>query len=153
MNMKRLLTIALSFVMIISLASCASSNQPSETPPAAESAVPQSEAHSQVQTPQTEDVTLEFLQWWEPELPGSEFRDILDQFEAENPGIKVELISGPYTNIKQQVVIGAASGTLSDVVGMDGVWINDISKQGAVANLTELMETMGYDDSKIADQT
>ncbi|MYE79852.1 MAG: sugar ABC transporter substrate-binding protein, partial [Chloroflexi bacterium] len=32
-----------------------------------------------------EDVTLEFQQWWEPELPEGSFRAILDEFEAANP--------------------------------------------------------------------
>ncbi len=38
------------------------------------------------------DVTLEFAQWWEPELPDGAFRELMDEFEAENPGIKVELL-------------------------------------------------------------
>ena len=37
------------------------------------------------------DVTLEFAQWWEPELPDGAFRGLMDEFEAENPGIKVKL--------------------------------------------------------------
>jgi multiple sugar transport system substrate-binding protein len=43
----------------------------------------------------TGDVTIEFIQWWEPELPAGTFRAIMDDFEAKNPGIKVKLISGP----------------------------------------------------------
>ena len=31
------------------------------------------------------DVTLEFAQWWEPELPDGAFRELMDQFEEENP--------------------------------------------------------------------
>ena len=42
-----------------------------------------------------QDVVLEFQQWWEPELPEGSFRAILDDFEAANPGIRVETISGP----------------------------------------------------------
>src|SRR6218665_3212442 len=42
------------------------------------------------------DVTIEFAQWWEPELPDGEFRALIDTFEEENPGITVELVSGPY---------------------------------------------------------
>lgn len=97
-------------------------------------------------------VTLQFSQWWEPELPAGEFRALMDQFEAENPGIKVELISGPYATTKDQIVAGAATGTMSDVVGLDGAWVNDFVKQGALASLTDLMSEAGYDDSELAAQ-
>jgi multiple sugar transport system substrate-binding protein len=71
------------------------------------------------------DVTLEFAQWWEPELPAGALRSIMDDFEAKNAGIKVKLISGPYAATKQTVVAAAASGTMSDVVGLDGAWVSD----------------------------
>jgi len=99
-----------------------------------------------------EAVTLEFTQWWEPELPEGEFRALMDEFEAQNPGITVELVSGPYATTRDQVVAGAATGTMSDVVGLDGAWVNDFVKQGALASLTDLMSAAGYDDSALAAQ-
>jgi multiple sugar transport system substrate-binding protein len=97
-------------------------------------------------------VTLEFTQWWAPELPEGAFRALMDEFEAKNPGIKVELISGPYSTTKEQVVAGAAAGTMSDVVGLDGAWVSDFVKQGSLASLTDLMAAAGYDDSGLAAQ-
>jgi multiple sugar transport system substrate-binding protein len=98
------------------------------------------------------DVTLEFSQWWEPELPDGAFRELMDKFESENPGIKVKLLSGPYASTKEQVVAGAASGTMSDVVGLDGAWVSDFAKQGAITDLTAVMKDAGYDDSQLASQ-
>ncbi|MFD1715747.1 ABC transporter substrate-binding protein [Amnibacterium flavum] len=98
------------------------------------------------------DVTLEFAQWWEPELPDGALRGLMDQFEEENPGIKVELLSGPYASTKEQLFAGAAAGTMSDVVGLDGAWVNDFSQQGAIADLTKLMADYDYDDSQLASQ-
>lgn len=97
-------------------------------------------------------VTLEFTQWWEPELPNGAFRELMNQFEAENSGIKVKLISGPYSSTKQQVVAGAAAGTMSDVVGLDGAWVSDFVKQRAMASLSDLISKAGYDDSQLASQ-
>lgn len=97
-----------------------------------------------------EDVTIEFIQWWAPELPEGSFRAIMDEFEAQNPGIKVELISGPYSNTRDQIVAGAATGTLSDVVGLDGAWVNDLAKQGAIAALDDLMASTNFDASQVA---
>jgi multiple sugar transport system substrate-binding protein len=96
------------------------------------------------------DVTIEFIQWWEPELPAGSFRAIMDGFEAQNPGIKVKLISGPYSNTRDQIVTGAATGTLSDVVGLDGAWVNDLAKQGAIAALDDLMASTKFDASQVA---
>ncbi len=98
------------------------------------------------------DVTLEFAQWWEPELPEGEFRALMDEFEAQNPGITVELISGPYSSTRDQTVAGAATGTMADVVGLDGAWVNDFVQQGSLASLTDLMSEAGYDDSELAAQ-
>ena len=99
-----------------------------------------------------ETVTLEFAQWWEPELPEGELRGLMDTFEAANPGIKVKLLSGPYASTKEQVVAGAASGTMSDVVGLDGAWVSDFVKQGAITDLSALMSSAGYDDTQLASQ-
>ncbi|MFV0374039.1 ABC transporter substrate-binding protein [Microbacterium sp.] len=98
------------------------------------------------------DVTIEFAQWWEPELPDGEFRALIDKFEDENPGITVDLVSGPYASTKEQLFAGAASGTMPDVVGLDGAWVNDFASQGVIANLTDLMSEAGYDDSQLASQ-
>lgn len=98
-----------------------------------------------------EDVTLEFQQWWGVELPDGALQEIVDGFTDET-GVKIELLSNPYADTKTQIVAGAATGTMADVVGLDGSWVYDFAKQGAIANLSELMEADGYDDSQLSDQ-
>lgn len=97
------------------------------------------------------DTTIEFIQWWEQELPAGALRGIMDDFEAANPGIKVKLVSGPFSATHDQVVAGAASGTLSDVVGLDGAWVNELAKQGAIAPMDSLMDETKFDRSQMAD--
>ena len=97
------------------------------------------------------DTTIEFIQWWEPEMPAGALRGIMDGFEAANPGVKVTLVSGPYSATHDQIVVGAASGTLSDVVGLDGAWVNGLAKQGAIASMDSLMNDAKYDRTQIAD--
>ncbi len=96
--------------------------------------------------------TLEFSQWWEPELPQGALRGLMDQFETANPGIKVKLLSGPFASTKEQTIAGAAAGTMADVVGLDGAWVSDFVKQGSITNLSALMKTASYDDSQLAAQ-
>jgi multiple sugar transport system substrate-binding protein len=96
--------------------------------------------------------TIEFSQWWEPELPKGSLRALMDKFETANPGIKVKLLSGPFASTKEQTVAGAAAGTMADVVGLDGAWVSDFVKQGAIADLSSLMKDAKYDQSQLAAQ-
>ncbi|MFI6070560.1 ABC transporter substrate-binding protein [Actinoplanes sp. NPDC051343] len=97
-------------------------------------------------------VTLEFAQWWGAELPAGDFDKIVNDFTAQNPNIKIKLLSAPYASTKQQLVTGAASKTLPDVVGLDGAWVSDFAKQGAITDLSKLMTDADYDSSQLASQ-
>ncbi|GAA3247076.1 ABC transporter substrate-binding protein [Nonomuraea helvata] len=97
-------------------------------------------------------VTLEFAQWWGSELPAGEFDKIVNDFTAQNPKIKIKLLSAPYASTKQQLITGAASKTLPDVVGLDGAWVNDFAKQGAITDLSKLMADAKYDAGELASQ-
>jgi multiple sugar transport system substrate-binding protein len=97
-------------------------------------------------------VTLEFAQWWGAELPAGDFDKIVNDFTSQNPNIKIKLLSAPYASTKQQLVTGAASKTLPDVVGLDGAWVSDFAKQGAITDLSKLMTDANYDTSQLASQ-
>lgn len=98
-----------------------------------------------------EGVTLEFQQWWEPELPEGVLREICDAF-TEETGITIDLLSNPYAETKTQISAGAATGTMADVVGLDGAWVYDFAKQASIANMSTLMEEDGYDTTQLSDQ-
>ncbi len=98
-----------------------------------------------------EDITLEFQQWWGVELPDGALQEIVDGFTAET-GVNIELLSNPYADTKTQIAAGAATGTMADVVGLDGSWVYDFAKQQAIADLTTLMDADGYDTSQLSDQ-
>ncbi|WP_336630351.1 MULTISPECIES: ABC transporter substrate-binding protein [unclassified Microbacterium] len=95
------------------------------------------------------DVTLDFSQWWEVELKPGVMRDLMDRFEAENPGIKVNLISNPYSATVDLQTAGAATGTLADIVAINGASVYDLKTQGAIANLSTLMDDAGFDPSEL----
>jgi len=95
-------------------------------------------------------VTISFSQWWEPELPAGALRSIIDTFEKQNSGIKVKLVSGPYSATKAQTIAGAATGTMSDVVGLDGAWVSDLAKQGALGSLDTALTRVKFPMSQLA---
>lgn len=149
---RKVLGLLLCAIMVVTMATGCGSSGSTGTESTTNAASSTDKAASTTAAGSGEAVTLEFTQWWEPELPSGEFRKLMDQFETENPGIKVKLISGPYASTKQQVVAGAAAKTMSDVVGLDGAWVSDFVNQGAIASLSDLMSKAGYKDSQLASQ-
>ncbi|HKT56171.1 MAG TPA: sugar ABC transporter substrate-binding protein [Microbacterium sp.] len=99
-----------------------------------------------------QNVTLTFSQWWAPEMPTGALQGIVDSFHKEHPKITIKLISAPFPSLQTQTISEAASGTLPDIVGLDGSWVNPLYKQGALLNLTDAMKSAKYDDSQLASQ-
>jgi len=141
-KIKKLLSIIVISAMTLSLAACGSSSDSSDS---------SSGDSGDSEESSGDGVTLEFQQWWGPEMPEGTLAEICEGF-TEETGIKIELLSNPYADTKTQVAAGAAAGTMADVVGLDGSWVYDFAKQGSIANLTELMEEDGYDDSQLSSQ-
>lgn len=94
------------------------------------------------------EITLQFQQWWEQDLPTDTLEEICQQF-TEQTGIHVELISDSYEKTKDAVSAGAAAGTMADLVGMDESMVYDLAKQGTLSNLTELIELNDYDAEQL----
>lgn len=97
-------------------------------------------------------VTIEFSQWWGSELPKGDLQKIVDDFEKDNPTITVKLLTQPYSSLQDQTTTAGVSGTLADVVGLDGAWVNNLVKQGALDNLSTEIKSTKYDDSQLASQ-
>ena len=96
-----------------------------------------------------EDVTLDFSQWWEVELGEGVMRDLMDRFEEEHPGIKVNLISNPYSATVDLQTTAAATGTLADIVAINGASVYDLHDQGAITDLSALMDDAGFDPAEL----
>ncbi len=138
---KKLLSVGVVGAMVLSLAACGGSSDSGDS----------GDSGDDSSGSDSSEVTLELQQWWGVELPEGALQEICDAF-TEETGIGVELLSNPYADTKTQIAAGAAAGTMADVVGLDGSWVYDFAKQGSIANLTELMEADGYDDSQLSDQ-
>lgn len=154
--LKKVIAATIVSAMVVSLTACGSSPA---APDAAGSAAADTNETTVAQEGSSEtanagasgDITLEFQQWWGVELPEGALDEICQGF-TDKTGIKIETLSNPYADTKTQIAAGAAAGTMADVVGLDGAWVYDFAKQGAISNLTELMSADGYDDSQLSDQ-
>jgi len=142
----------LMMALLLVLTACGSNNaSPSGTSGSSGSPTSSGSSGSSGNSGGGSDITLEFQQWWGVELPDGALQEIVDGFTAQT-GIKIKLLSNPYADTRTQIAAGAAAGTMADVVGLDGSWVYDFAKQGAIANLTALMQADGYDDSQLSDQ-
>jgi len=79
-----------------------------------------------------------------------EMRAALDEFESENPGVKVELESIAWSEARAQFLREAATGGGPDVVHIAFVWPHDMGDAEALYPLDDFIENMpiqgGYDD-------
>ncbi|MBO4938996.1 MAG: extracellular solute-binding protein [Oscillospiraceae bacterium] len=135
--MKKYLALALALLMVLSLVACGGETAPATEAPAADPA-PAPEADPapapEADPAPAEGVTIKFQQWWGVELPEGYLQGIADDFEAET-GIKVELISAPWSDTKTAITAGAANGTIADVISVDGAWLAEFSEMGLLADL------------------
>lgn len=62
------------------------------------------------------DITLKFAVWDYSKAP--EYKEMIDEFEAENPHIKVEALDIPSTGYNDKLTIMLASGDTTDVIAL-----------------------------------
>ncbi|MGB6021363.1 MAG: sugar ABC transporter substrate-binding protein [Ornithinimicrobium sp.] len=94
-------------------------------------------------------VTLDFSQWGEVELSEGVMRGLMDRFEEEHPGVEVNLISNPYSATVDLQTTAAATGTLADIVAINGASVYDLQEQGAITDLSALMDDAGFDPEQL----
>jgi len=95
-------------------------------------------------------VEIEFMQWWQPEMKGDSFDQMIQNFETQNPDIKVKPVTLPYAEVRDQLMIQAAGKTLPDVVGVDPQWMHTLIKYGVIENLDTYIAKDGLDVSNLA---
>ena len=94
--------------------------------------------------------TLEFIQWWEPEMPEGTLASVVEEFEAENPDIDIELVSLPYGDVQDQILIQGAAGTLTELVGVNPNNIRTYNEFGFLLQLDDLLAETGMDPDNYA---
>lgn len=94
--------------------------------------------------------TIEFIQWWQLEMAEGSFDGIMADFEAANPGLQVSAINLPYPQVQDQINVGAAGGTLPDVIGIDPPRIKTFIDRNVVEPLDECIAREGIDIADMA---
>jgi ABC-type sugar transport system, periplasmic component len=82
--------------------------------------------------------TIKYAFWGNPDAIGVE-KDIIEAFEAQNPGIKVEPIVSAYNDYHTKLLTMIAGGAAPDVMRIDSYYFNDFMKVGALKDIDGLI--------------
>lgn len=85
-----------------------------------------------------EDVTLSYAIWDNNQLPAHE--QIIEAFEAENPGVNVEIQVVPWGNYWERLQTALAGGDAYDVFWMNGPNFPVYASRGVLMNLQPLVD-------------
>ena len=77
---------------------------------------------------------------WDATEPTSRLQPLIEQFQKENPTIKVEVQAIPYSDFEQKVLQQLRAGQSPDVVQTFGNYTADFAAAGALAPLDDLAD-------------
>ncbi len=99
------------------------------------------EGSSQPSATTKDDVTtIKFMSWW-----SYVDQSIVDEFEAKNPDVKVEMEFVPVNGYSDKIKALSASNDLPDVFGVQGADFTSLVKQERIAQLDEYLGEPAYD--------
>ncbi|MDD3203083.1 MAG: sugar ABC transporter substrate-binding protein [Pygmaiobacter massiliensis] len=124
---KRILTLALATLLTAALLAGCGDSAASTTASASEST-------------SGESVTI---QWWTPNWDEPESREMVAEFEAANPGIKVELVITDWDTYKSKITAAISTNNAPELCTVLTTDVAPFAKQGLLADLTELAPNAG----------
>ena len=123
-------------IVMLVLAACAGSPAATEAPAEA----PAQEAPAAEEEAAGEPVTITFWDNQQTESGLSQFQQIaVDEFEAANPNIKVEVVTVPYPEYQQRLLLAVQSGNPPDISTVDQIWNSGFAVADAIVPLDELV--------------
>ena len=156
--MKKTLAVVLSAVMVsgLALSGCggnstsATTAAPKETTTAEPAETKKEETKGEEakgEAPAGEQVTITMSNWLEAEEATSDiFKELLNDFMAANPDIKVESQAIPFNQYKDQVLIAGTSGNAADVIMGNSQMMSAFNGAGILAELDDLASGDVLDD-------
>ncbi len=95
-------------------------------------------------TSHAEDIVLKFWDNQQTESGLSQYQqEAVKSFEAENPGIKVEVTTIPYPEYQQRLLTAVQGGNAPDVSTVDQIWVAAFAQAGAIDALDDLAKGAG----------
>ncbi|MCK4427156.1 MAG: extracellular solute-binding protein, partial [candidate division Zixibacteria bacterium] len=85
---------------------------------------------------QDDFITLNWWQFWtNPEVKPT-ILELIQQFEKENPNVKVNLTDLTWSDGHEKIVVAFGSGTAPDVLELGSDWVPEFSYQNVLLDVT-----------------
>ena len=86
------------------------------------------------------------VEFWAMGAEGENVRPLLDRFEAEHPGVRVELQQLPWTSAHEKLLTAFAGRSTPDVAQLGNTWVPEMAALGALEDLTPFVRRSGAVD-------
>ncbi|HVP36463.1 MAG TPA: extracellular solute-binding protein [Terriglobales bacterium] len=90
-------------------------------------------------------VVLDFWQFWTDPQVKPTLLEIINEFEKENPGIKIKLTDLTWSEGHDKIVVAFASGTTPDVLELGSDWVPEFSSQDVLLDVSAEAEKIKND--------
>lgn len=142
--MKRAICLVLSIIMLVTLITACGSKTEDIKQDTETSNMQQNQEETKKEE-QKKEVTLHIIHW---NLLG---KNVIDKFEKENPGIKIQFEQFPVDKFIQVIKTRIASNELPDILGAQEVDFKNYIKQGIYMDLTNENFLANYLDNVVAE--
>jgi ABC-type glycerol-3-phosphate transport system substrate-binding protein len=107
------------------------------TPEPTEEVVEEEEPKVVEEAPEMEEVIVSWLSHWSDPDVDAYWDGIIEEFEAENPGIKVERLTTAYTELLIEFMTAYGVGDSPDTFHFNGEMLPDLATAGAMTDAPE----------------
>ena len=154
--MNKLLSIALSGMMVLSMAGCGSSGSDSAADSAAQPAATEAAATDAGETEQApadaatdgENVVIK-MTWWGGQGRHDLTQSVCDLYTSQHPNVTFELSPSGWDGYFEKLSTQTASGSMPDIVQMDYLYLTTYAKNNSLADLQEFIDNGTIDVSNI----
>lgn len=151
--MKRIICIILALTLMVSmlLTGCGKKSEQTTSTDSDKKTEAKTETKAETTSNETaagdKEVTITISNWLEAEEATSDiFKELLADFMAENPTIKVESVAIPFNQYKDQVLIAGTSGNAADVVMGNSQMMVAFNGAGILIDLNGVISQEVLDD-------
>jgi len=146
--MKRVLALILAIVTILTLTACSSGNDADHGGTSQGNTQQQTGSQQQDNGQQQVDTgsgDIRTITWWTVRIDGwGPVEELIAEYNAANPNIKVELIG--VGNLLEQLIVSAPAGELPELWDSPSqTFMQQLSSTGAVVDIDEFFKEIGYD--------
>ncbi len=155
-RMNKLLSIALSGMMMLSMAGCGSSGSDSAADSATQPAATEAAATDAGETEQApadaatdgENVVIK-MTWWGGQGRHDLTQSVCDLYTSQHPNVTFELSPSGWDGYFEKLSTQTASGSMPDIVQMDYLYLTTYAKNNSLADLQEFIDNGTIDVSNI----